>query len=78
MLVLDALLGLLVVLMVQTCAKLLLLAHLQLLLGQRVPLLLYLLKLLQRLLKLVRLLLRIVPRSVDMIGIVLLVRWLHQ
>lgn len=33
MLVLDALLGLLVVLMVQTCAKLLLLAHLQLLLG---------------------------------------------
>ena len=61
LLILGALLGLLVVMMVQPCAELLLLAHLELLLGERVPGVLHLLKLLQGLLKLVGLLLWVEP-----------------
>ena len=61
LLVLDGSLRLLVVMMVQAWAELLLLAHLELLVGERVPRVLHLLKLLQRLLKLVGLLLWVEP-----------------
>ena len=61
LLVLDGGLRLFVVMMVQAWAKLLLLAHLELLVGERVPRVLHLLKLLQGLLKLVGLLLWVEP-----------------
>mgnify|MGYP006105899247 CR=1 FL=1 len=78
LLILGALLGLLVVMMVQPCAELLLLAHLELLLGERVPGVLHLLKLLQGLLKLVGLLLWVEPRSVHLVAVVRLIRGLHE
>jgi hypothetical protein len=61
LLVLGGSLRLLVVMMVQTRAELLLLAHLELLVSERVPRVLHLLKLLQGLLKLVGLLLWVEP-----------------